>query len=103
MAMKAILVVTLVTAVGDPSFPPMVISQENMESCQAAARATVEALALAHEERLLPARVPLTPIAAKADANGAWFANYDRATRADPSKNETVVARNVRAICRPTS
>jgi hypothetical protein len=49
MAMKAVLVVTLVGAAGELMQPPTVLPQDDAASCSAAAKMTVEALALGME------------------------------------------------------
>jgi hypothetical protein len=102
MSMKAVLVVTLVTATGDLAQPPQILPQEEIGQCNAAAKATVEALALAMEERALPARVPGSPVAAAQQGNtGVWLARYKRQKRPDEKDDPEVTARMVRAACRP--
>jgi len=103
MAMKAILVVTLVGATGELSQPPMILQQDDVNACNAAAKATVEALALGIEERALPARVQGTAVVAVQQANtGVWMARYTRQKRPDEKADPEVTARSVRAVCRPT-
>ena len=90
MAAIAVLVVTIVAASGDPAFPPYVNTEIDMPSCQAAAKAFVEALAWAHEEKAMPARLANTPVEAKPDANGVWLIHYKRQLRTDPKTGASV-------------
>jgi len=102
MAMKAVLVVTLVGAAGELFQPPLVLPQEDLAVCNAAAKATVEALALGIEERALPARVAGSAVAAVQQANtGVWMARYTRTKRPDEKSDPEVTARLVRGVCRP--
>lgn len=102
MSVKAILVVSILSATGDPAFPPKMEGFENLQDCEAVAKATVEALALTHEERLTPARVKDTPLAAVRNEAGIWMIRYNRAATQNPSPGDTVIGRNVRAVCRAT-
>ena len=103
MSVKAILVVTILSATGDPAFPPKIDGFDNLQECEAAAKAAVEALALAHEERLTPARVKDSPIAAVRNEAGVWMIRYNRTAPQNPGTGDTVVGRNVRAVCRATA
>jgi hypothetical protein len=99
--MKAVLVVTLVSAAGDLMQPPMIMPQNDAATCNAAAKITVEALALGMEERALPTRAPGTPIEAVQQANtGIWLVRYARQKRADETADPMVTGRTVRAVCR---
>lgn len=103
MAIKAVLVVTMVSAAGDLAQPPLVLPQDDLASCNATAKATVEALALSMEERALPARVAGSLVLAVQQSNtGVWMARYTRTKRPDEKADPEVTARLVRAVCRPT-
>jgi len=102
VSVKAILVVTILSATGDPAFPPRIDDFDSVQECEAVAKATVEALALTHEERLTPARVKDTPLAAVRNEAGLWMIRYNRAAPQNPSPGDTVVGRNVRAVCQAT-
>lgn len=101
--LKAILLLTVVNAIGDPTFPPSVMGQPDMATCQAAAKAAVEAFAAAHEERSMPSRLPGSAFAAVKDDAGAWVIRYQRQSRTDPKAGEPATARMVRAACREAS
>ncbi|MGE0725121.1 MAG: hypothetical protein AB7O45_12145 [Alphaproteobacteria bacterium] len=101
MAAKALLVLTLVSATGDPQFAPSMLEQPSMEACQAAARAAVEATAMAHSEKAMPAMAKGGKFAAVQVDGGMWVIRYDRQLRTDASQSESVIARTVRAVCRP--
>ncbi|MCC7276568.1 MAG: hypothetical protein IT561_28150 [Alphaproteobacteria bacterium] len=101
MAAKALLVLSLVTATGDPMFPPTLLEQPSLEACQAAARTAVEAMAAAHPEKAMPSMLKGGKFAAVQDESGVWMIRYDRQQRTDPNQGEAVVARTVRAVCRP--
>ena len=102
MAMKAVLVVTLVSAGGDLVQPPAILPLEDVAACNNAAKITVEALALGVEERALPARVQGTPIEAMQQGNtGVWLVRYTRQKRPDEKADPVVTGRMVRAVCRP--
>jgi len=98
--LKAILVLTIVTAVGDPALPPTVIPVADLAACEALAKAGVEALAAAHEERSMPSRLAGSAFTAARDDAGAWTIRYQRASRADPKVGEPATARMVRGACR---
>ena len=102
MSMKAVLVVTLVSAAGDLGQPPAILPLEDVAACNNAAKITVEALALGVEEKALPARVAGTPIEAVQQGNtGVWLVRYTRQKRPDEKDNPVITARMVRAVCRP--
>ena len=102
MSMKAVLVITMVTASGDLAQPPLILPQEDLAQCNAMAKASVEALALAMEERALPARVPGSSMTAMQQGNtGTWMALYKRQKRPDEKDEPEVTARMVRGACRP--
>jgi hypothetical protein len=98
--LKAILLLTVVNATGDPTFAPSVIGQADMATCQAAAKAAVEAFAAAHDERAMPSRLAGSTFAAVKDDAGAWVIRYQRQSRTDPKVGEPATARMVRAACR---
>ena len=103
MAMKAVLVVTLIGANGDLMQPPAILPVEDVAACNVAAKITVEALALGVEERALPARVQGTPIEAVQQGNtGVWLVRYTRQKRSDEQADSVITARIVRAVCRPS-
>lgn len=103
MAMKAVLVVTLIGASGDLMQPPTILPVEDVAACNFAAKITVEALALGVEERALPARVQGTPIEAVQQGNtGVWLVRYTRQKRPDEKADSVITARMVRAVCRPS-
>jgi hypothetical protein len=101
MAIKAVLVVTLVSAAGDLVQPPVILPQDDMAACNAAAKMTIEALALGIEERALPTRAAGTPIeAVQQPSTGIWMVRYTRQKRPDESADPVVTGRMVRAVCR---
>ena len=103
MAIKAILVVTLVSASGDLMQPPLILPHEDATGCNAAAKATVEALALGMEERAMPARVAGSSVAAvQHGSTGVWTIRYTRQRRPSEQADPEVTASTVRAVCRPT-
>ena len=101
MAAKALLVLTLVSATGEPQFAPTMLEQPSIEGCQAAAKAAVEATALAHAEKAMPAMIKGGKFAAIQDERGMWVIRYDRQLRTDATQSESVIARTVRAVCQP--
>ena len=102
MSIKAVLVITLVAATGELAQPPQILPQEDLGQCNAMAKATVETLASAMEERALPARVPDSEvIAVQQGKTGVWLARYKRQKRPDEKEDPEVTARMVRAACRP--
>ncbi len=100
MAAKALLVLSLFSAAGDPSFPPTVTEQPTMAACQAMAKTAVEALAAIHAEKVMPTPLKSGSFAA-VEERGVWVVRYDRQQRADPEKGEPVISRMIRAACRP--
>jgi hypothetical protein len=98
--LKAILVLTIVTAVGDPAHPPAVIPVTDLATCEALAKAGVEALAAAHEERSMPSRLAGSGFTAARDNAGVWTIRFERASRADPKVGEPASARMIRGACR---
>jgi hypothetical protein len=103
MSSMAVLVVTVLTAAGDPAFPPYVNTEPDLATCQASAKAFVEALALAHEEKAMPARLAKTEMRAEADASGVFVIHYKRQLRTDPTQGEDATARMIRGVCREVS
>ncbi|MGE0714298.1 MAG: hypothetical protein AB7P02_02550 [Alphaproteobacteria bacterium] len=101
MAAKALLILTLVSATGDPMFPPSMMEQPSMEACQTIAKTAVEAMAMAHPEKAMPSMVKGGKFAAVQDEAGVWMIRYDRQQRTDPNQGEPIVARTVRGVCRP--
>lgn len=100
MALKALLVVALFGATGDPTFPATMTEQPSLAACQAQARAAVEALAALHGEKAMPNLLKGGRFAAVEDERGVWVVRYDRQTRTDPERGEPAVGRTIRATCR---
>jgi len=101
MAAKAILVIALFGATGDPTFPATVTETATLAACRAQAKATVEALAALHGERAMPTPAKSGRFEAFEDERGVWMVRYDRQARGDAEKAEPAVSRMIRAACRP--
>ena len=101
MAVKALLVLALFGASGDPMFPPTMTEQPSMAACQAQARAAVEAMAALQGEKAMPSPAKGGKFAAVEDERGVWVIRYDRQMRTDPDRGEPAVSRMVRGVCRP--
>src|SRR5690606_28891476 len=100
MAAKALLILSLFTAAGDPMFPPAITEQPSLAACRAVAKTTVEGLAAIHGDKAMPSPVKGSSFAAVEDERGAWVIRYGRQQRADPEKGEPVITRLIRATCR---
>lgn len=101
MAAKALFILSLFTAAGEPMFPPTVTEQPTMAACQALAKTAVEGLAAVHAEKAMPALLKGGSFAAVQDERGVWVVRHDRQQRADPEKGEPIVTRMIRGTCRP--
>jgi len=101
MSAKALLVIAVAGLTGEPALPPTLAQHPTVEACEAAAKAAVEALALTHAERAMPARIKDGAFAAVRDGDGVWRVRYARVTRTDPAKSEPAMGSMIRATCRP--
>lgn len=101
MAAKALLVIALFGATGDPLFPATVTEQPTLAACQGHAKAAVEALAAIHGDKAMPSPAKTGRFAAVEDERGVWIVRYDRQSRTDPAAAEPAVSRMIRAVCRP--
>jgi len=100
MSAKALLVVALFGATGDPIFPASVTEVPTLAACRAQAKATVEGLAALYAERAMPSPAKSGRFEAFEDERGVWMVRYDRQARTDPDRAEPAVSRTIRATCR---